>query len=71
MAVTKNQKSLAINPLDVVVFFLRSLIEMTRFTAELERLKKLHVEYGKLRLFCWCAPKRCHAETIKQFLEGV
>ena len=46
-------------------------IEMTRFTDELERLKKLHVEYGKLRLFCWCAPKRCHAETIKQFLEGV
>ena len=24
--------------------------------------------YGKLRLFCWCAPKRCHAETIRSAL---
>jgi hypothetical protein len=22
----------------------------------------------KVRLFCWCAPKRCHAETIKKWL---
>ena len=20
-------------------------------------------------LACWCAPKRCHAETIKKFIE--
>lgn len=26
-------------------------------------------EYGILNLFCWCAPKRCHAETIKRYLE--
>ena len=26
--------------------------------------------YGKLRLFCWCAPKRCHAETIRSYLQG-
>ena len=25
-------------------------------------------EYGKLRLFCWCAPKRCHAETIRDYI---
>ena len=24
--------------------------------------------YGKLRLFCWCAPKRCHAETIRRYI---
>lgn len=23
---------------------------------------------GIIRLFCWCAPKRCHAETIRDYL---
>ena len=36
---------------------------------ELLRLKKLYMEHGKLRLFCWCVPKRCHAETIKEYIE--
>ncbi len=35
---------------------------------ELDRLRKLYKKHGKLRLFCWCAPKRCHAETIKQLI---
>ena len=39
------------------------------FLNELRNLYKIHRKYGKLRLFCWCAPKRCHAETIKAFLE--
>ena len=39
------------------------------FMNELRRLFKLAKKYGKLTLFCWCAPKRCHAETIKKFLE--
>lgn len=39
------------------------------FMNELRRLYKLAKQHGKLRLFCWCAPKRCHAETIKKFLE--
>lgn len=32
---------------------------------ELERLARIYVETGRLILACWCAPKRCHAETIK------
>lgn len=39
------------------------------FIVELRRLYKLAKRYGKLELYCWCAPKRCHAETIKRFLE--
>ena len=39
------------------------------FLNELRRLYKIHKQFGKLRLFCWCYPKRCHAETIKRFLE--
>jgi len=33
---------------------------------ELVRLIDIYRQYGKLNLFCWCAPKRCHAETIKE-----
>lgn len=40
-----------------------------KFMNELCNLLKLYEEYGKLRLFCWCSPKRCHAETIKKWLE--
>lgn len=25
-------------------------------------------EYGIVRLFCWCAPRRCHGETIRDYL---
>ena len=42
----------------------------TAFHNEVERLYKVFREYGKLELFCWCAPKRCHAETIKAYLEA-
>ena len=35
---------------------------------ELRTLYKLHRKYGRLRLFCWCAPYRCHCETIRAFL---
>ena len=31
--------------------------------------EKLRLQ-GVLTLRCWCAPKRCHAESIKQWLEG-
>lgn len=25
-------------------------------------------KHGHIELYCWCAPKRCHAETIRNFL---
>ena len=36
---------------------------------ELNRIIKIYKKHNKLRLFCWCAPKRCHAETIKEIIE--
>lgn len=33
------------------------------------KLLMAYKKYNKLRLFCWCAPKQCHAETIKKELE--
>lgn len=32
-------------------------------------LSETYKQHGKLNLFCWCAPKRCHAEIIKEALE--
>jgi hypothetical protein len=34
----------------------------------LKMLEEIYMEYGELTLFCWCAPKRCHAETIRSYL---
>jgi len=41
------------------------------FKAELNRLLLLYVKHGKLRLFCWCAPQRCHGRTIKKYIENM
>lgn len=37
---------------------------------ELRRLFKLGRTQGALTLVCFCAPKRCHAETIAAFLRS-
>jgi len=50
-------------------YFKTALRDNPAFTAELDRLAGIYGKYGKLDLFCWCAPKRCHAETIKAYLE--
>ena len=36
---------------------------------ELDRLLEIHKRYGKLRIFCWCEPERCHARKIKSYLD--
>lgn len=36
--------------------------------ATMQRIINYYKEHGKLRLFCWCAPKRCHAETIRDYI---
>lgn len=38
------------------------------FDTEIGRLVDLADE-GDLALGCWCAPKRCHCEVIKEYLE--
>ena len=40
------------------------------FYKEIQRLQAVLQEYGHLKLFCWCAPKQCHAESIKKYLEN-
>ena len=41
------------------------------FYQEIQRLYGILKEYGKLELYCWCAPKRCHSESIKKYLENL
>ena len=36
-----------------------------------EPLLEIARKYGKITLFCWCAPKWCHAEIIKKYIERV
>lgn len=36
---------------------------------ELCRLYEIWQREGKLTLVCWCAPKACHGDVIKEILE--
>jgi hypothetical protein len=42
--------------------------EKDKIYKELLRLVNIYSKYNKLRLFCWCAPKQCHAEIIKEWI---
>jgi hypothetical protein len=35
---------------------------------EIERLKKIYVDTGELNLVCWCFPRRCHGEVIREII---
>lgn len=50
-------------------YFHDKLLKDINAIKELERLKSIYSINSNLRLFCWCIPKRCHAETIKKYLE--
>ena len=45
------------------------LMEIPFFEAYIQSLINIYKRYGELRLFCWCAPHRCHGETIKHYIE--
>ena len=36
---------------------------------EVCRIKELS-KNNDITLLCWCAPKRCHGDTIKRYVEG-
>jgi len=51
-------------------YFQTQLENNTHFKKYLQAMLNALKQYGKLYLYCWCAPKRCHAETIKRWLEN-
>ena len=36
--------------------------------SQLQKLVDIYIKYGKIRLFCWCVPERCHGETYKKYI---
>ena len=53
---------------DLMVDPLNMCSQAKRFRAELAKLLHVYKECRVLKLYCWCAPKRCHAETIRDWL---
>jgi hypothetical protein len=41
-----------------------------RVMNELRRLWSLHKGQGEVRLKCFCAPRRCHGDTVARFLNS-
>ena len=38
------------------------------FRDYIHRIEKHHATHGTVTLACWCSPKRCHCETIREWL---
>ena len=49
-------------------YFYERIKKDLEFRNEAEKLLRLYEKYGTLNLFCWCFPKRCHSETIKEYI---
>ena len=57
---------------EYVLWFHKQLMDGNKAVIkEMLWLGYIYAKFGKLRLFCWCAPDRCHAETIKTDLERI
>lgn len=52
-----------------VKYFNRKVKEKSEFRNEVIRIYRMVRDGKDVALGCWCAPKRCHAEYIKWFIE--
>ena len=50
------------------VYFRQKLAKCPSFKAEVDKLIDLYKQHNALNLYCWCAPKQCHAETIRDYI---
>jgi len=50
------------------VYFRQKLAKCHSFKAEVDKLINLYKQHNELNLYCWCAPKQCHAETIRDYI---
>lgn len=51
------------------IYFSEQIETNFKFRQYAEKILTALKTYHKVSLYCWCAPKRCHAETIKRWLE--
>ena len=49
-------------------YFYERIKKDLEFQNEAEKLLCLYEKHGTLNLFCWCFPKRCHSETIREYI---
>ena len=49
-------------------YFYKQIEENNEFKQEVARLYSIYMKWGKLNLYCWCAPKKCHGITIKNYI---
>jgi len=49
-------------------YFYKHMLQSQIVLRYLNIILKVLKDAGEVNLFCWCAPKRCHAETIKKWL---
>ena len=49
-------------------YFYQRLENDADFRNAVNYLIEVYKKYGKLNLFCWCYPKRCHSETIRKYI---
>ena len=52
-------------------YFQRSIKENPLFRTQIDKLVELYKQHGKLNLYCWCTPKQCHAEIIRDYIYSV
>lgn len=50
------------------IYFPEAMKNDPKFSNYIAHLIIRYKQFNKLRLFCWCAPKRCHAETIRNYI---
>lgn len=48
-------------------FYDRLLVDHT-FKSRMNKLISIYAKHSKLNLYCWCAPKRCHGEVIREYI---
>ena len=44
--------------------------QLTQKDRYIKRLKEIHDKHGELNLVCWCSPKPCHCEILKEMVEN-
>jgi benzoyl-CoA reductase/2-hydroxyglutaryl-CoA dehydratase subunit BcrC/BadD/HgdB len=50
-------------------FHIKIKDESSRFFTYMQQLIDYYNIHGHIVLRCWCYPKRCHAETIKNYIQ--
>ncbi|MBO7454387.1 MAG: DUF4326 domain-containing protein [Alphaproteobacteria bacterium] len=49
-------------------YFHERIKKDVEFRNVVEKLLYIYEKHGRINLFCWWFPKRCHLETIKEYI---